>query len=62
MNHGSYGGSPWTPEEVAELRRLADGGLTATAIASRMERTRGAILKKALAERLSLNPAKHQSR
>ena len=55
-------GSAWTPEEVVELRRLAHRGLTAMAIASRLERTRAAIVKKAVAERLSLDPAKHQSR
>ena len=55
-------GSPWTPEDVAQLRRLAEGGLTAAAIAARMGRSREAIIKKAVAERLSLDPAKHQSR
>ena len=54
-------GSPWTPQEVAQLRRLADEGLTATLIAERMGRTRAGIVKKAGAERLSLDPSKHQS-
>lgn len=54
-------GSPWTPEDVAELRRLADEGLDAATIADRMGRTRAGIVKKAGVERLSLDPAKHQS-
>ena len=62
MSNDSRSGSPWTPEEVAQLRRFAVGGLNAAAIASRLGRTRGAIVKKAVAERLSLDPAKHQAR
>ncbi len=62
MTNDSRSGLPWTPEEVVQLRRLADEGLTATAIAFKMGRTRAAIVKKAVAERLSLDPAKHQSR
>ena len=62
MSNDDRIGSAWSPEEVLQLRRLADEGLTATAIAYRMGRTRAGIVKKAVAERLSLDPAKHQSR
>lgn len=61
MSNDSRNGSPWAPEEIAQLRELADEGLTATAIAFKMGRTRAGIVKKAVAERLSLDPAKHQS-
>lgn len=60
LNYGRKNESPWTPEEVAQLRRFADEGLTATGIAFNLERTRAAIVKKAVAERLSLDTAKHQ--
>lgn len=62
MSNDGRNGAPWTPQEVVQLRDLADQGLTATAIAFKMGRTRAAIVKKAVAERLSLDPAKHQSR
>jgi hypothetical protein len=62
MSNDSRNGSPWAPEEIAQLRKLADEGLNAAAIASKMWRTGAGTVKKAVAERLSLNPAKHRSR
>lgn len=60
MRDDSHHGAPWTLEEVAQLRKLAGEGLSAAAIAERMGRSRAGIVKKAVAERLSLDPAKHK--
>jgi hypothetical protein len=60
METASQYGVPPTAEEVAELRRLADDGLSAAAIAERMGRTRAGIVKKAVSKRLSLDPRKRR--
>lgn len=54
-------GAPWTADDAEQLHKLAHDGMNAAAIAERMDRTRLGIVKKVVAERLSLDPTKRQS-
>jgi hypothetical protein len=52
----SMNGAPWSPREVKRLRSLAANGLSAHAIADDLRRTYSGVVKKAVLERLSLDP------
>lgn len=49
-------GNPWTPDEVEELRRLAEGNTPTRVIGLKLGRTKTAVRSKASAEGISLKP------
>ena len=49
-------GDPWSDEEVAQLRELAQGNTPAGVMSVRLGRTEDAIRSKAQAEGISLSP------
>jgi hypothetical protein len=49
-------GKPWTPAEIAQLRRLAKGNTPTGVIGLKLGRTPAAIQGRASAERISLKP------
>ena len=49
-------GDPWSEEEVAQLRELAQGNTPAGVISVKLGRTEDAIRSKAQAEGISLSP------
>lgn len=51
-NHGK----PWTPQQVTQLERLAQGNTPTRVIALKMERTPASVQTKASVEHISLKP------
>lgn len=49
-------GKPWTPAEIAQLRRLAKGNTPTRVIGLKLGRTPAAIQGKASGARISLKP------
>ena len=49
-------GQPWTPAEVSQLRKLANGNTPTRVIGLKLGRTPGAVQGKASGERISLKP------
>ena len=49
-------GNPWTPDEVEELRRLAEGNTPTRVIGLKLGRTETAVRSKASEEGISLKP------
>ena len=49
-------GSPWTDEEVQQLRELAKGNTPTRVIGLKLQRSEEAIYSKAKAEGISLGP------
>ncbi len=49
-------GNPWTLQDVAQLKRLAQGNTPTRLIAMKMERTEGAVRSKASEKNISLEP------
>ncbi len=56
MADGKNAGTPWTAEEVAELKRLAKENTPTPLIANKLGRTEASIQSKAEAENISLKP------
>ncbi|MBS3648511.1 hypothetical protein KEU06_07700 [Pseudaminobacter sp. 19-2017] len=54
-------GSPWDPQEVQQLRSLAESGLSAQQIAEKMLRTPVGIRSKAAALKLALRTARRRA-
>jgi hypothetical protein len=49
-------GLPWSQEDIKQLRELAESGMTATEIASSLNRTKIGVKSKALSLGISLPP------
>ena len=54
-------GSPWDPQQVQQLRMLAESGLSAQQIAEKMSRTPVGIRSKAAALKLALRTARRRA-
>lgn len=50
------GGKHWTPAEVKQLERLADGNTPTRVIGLKLGRTEGAVYKKASEQGIPLKP------
>jgi hypothetical protein len=49
-------GKPWTPQDVAQLKKLAQGNTPTRVIGLKLERTPGAISNEASKQNISLKP------
>ena len=56
MANNQNSGKPWTPDQVNELKKLAQENTPTRIMALKLQRTPSAIQKKAAAERISLKP------
>ncbi len=56
MANKQNSGKDWTPDEIAQLRKLAAENTPTSVIALKLRRTEAAVQSKAVKERISLKP------